>query len=93
MQLVNVQTLKIVELLTSEAKDRVAHDYAYMDTLAVEYIAVHDRPPVDVQGMLPTGLISSPHRQRGPFIWKLAQSCAPNGRSRDRGGVGLAKSH
>jgi hypothetical protein len=34
--------------LTFEAEDRVARDHADMDALAVEYIAVHDRPPIEV---------------------------------------------
>jgi len=37
--------------LTFEAEDRVVRDHAYMDAFAVEYIAVHDRPPIEV----PTG--------------------------------------
>src|SRR5712672_1327921 len=48
IQLVNVRTLKIVKLLTFEAEDRVARDHADTDALAVEYIAVHDRPPIGV---------------------------------------------
>jgi hypothetical protein len=48
IQLINVRTLKIVKLLTFEAKDLVARDNADMDALAVEYIAVHDRPPIEV---------------------------------------------
>src|ERR1700730_7805900 len=48
IQLVNVRTLKIVKLLTFEAEDRVAPDHADMDAFAVEYIAVHDRPPIEV---------------------------------------------
>src|SRR5712671_2359111 len=47
MQLVNVRTLKIVELLTFKAEDLVAHDHADMDAFAVEYIAVHDRRPLE----------------------------------------------
>src|SRR5258707_5068588 len=47
IQLVNVRTLKIVKLLTFTAEDRVIHDHADMDAFAVEYIAVHDRPPIE----------------------------------------------
>jgi hypothetical protein len=47
IQLVNVRPLKIVKLLTFEAEDRVARDHADMDAFAVEYIAVHDRPPIE----------------------------------------------
>src|ERR1700753_423356 len=49
VQLVNVRTLKIVKLLTFKAEDLVVHDYGYMDAFAVEYIAVHDRPPVSAK--------------------------------------------
>jgi hypothetical protein len=42
------EPLKIVKLLTFEAEDRVARDHADMDAFAVEYIAVHDRPPIEV---------------------------------------------
>ena len=48
VQLINVRTLKIAKLLTFEAKDLLAHNNADMDALAVEYIAVHDRPPIEV---------------------------------------------
>src|SRR5258707_2077901 len=48
IQLVNVRTLKIVKLLTFEAEDRVTRNHADMDAFAVEYIAVHDRPPIEV---------------------------------------------
>jgi hypothetical protein len=34
--------------LTFEAEDRVTRDHADMDAFAVEYIAVHDRPPIEV---------------------------------------------
>src|SRR5260221_14315992 len=44
----NVRTLKIVKLLTFEAEDRVTRNHADMDAFAVEYIAVHDRPPIEV---------------------------------------------
>jgi len=47
IQLVNVRTFKIVELLTFKAEDLVAHDHADMDAFAVEYIAVHDRRPLE----------------------------------------------
>jgi hypothetical protein len=47
IQLVNVRTLKIVELLTFKAEDRVVHDHADMNAFAVDYIAVHDRPPLE----------------------------------------------
>jgi hypothetical protein len=48
IQLVNVRTLKIVKLLTSEAEDCGAGDHPDMDAFAVEYIAVHDRAPIEV---------------------------------------------
>src|SRR6266481_5218 len=48
IQLVNVRTLKIVKLLTFEAEDRVACDHADKDAFAVEYIALHDQPPIEV---------------------------------------------
>jgi hypothetical protein len=34
--------------LTFEAEDRFVPDHADMDAFAVEYIAVHDRPPIEV---------------------------------------------
>src|SRR5258708_5482410 len=46
IQLVNVRTLKIVELLTFKAEDLVAHDHADMDAFAVGNIAVTDRRPL-----------------------------------------------
>jgi hypothetical protein len=33
-------------VLTFEAEDRVARDHADMDAFAVEYITVHNRPPI-----------------------------------------------
>jgi hypothetical protein len=33
--------------LTFKAEDRVIHDHADMDAFAVEYIAIHDRPPLE----------------------------------------------
>src|SRR5258708_5149250 len=42
------EPLKIVKLLTFEAEDRVTRNHADMDAFAVEYIAVHDRPPIEV---------------------------------------------
>jgi hypothetical protein len=47
IQLVNVQTLKIVKLLTFKAEDLVVDDRAHKDAFAVEYTAIHDRPPVE----------------------------------------------
>src|ERR1700730_15372619 len=40
------EPLKIVELLTFKAEDRVVHDHADMYAFAIDYIAVHDRPPL-----------------------------------------------
>jgi hypothetical protein len=48
IQFVNARTFKIVKLLTFKAEDLVAHNYADVDALAVEYINVHDRPPIEV---------------------------------------------
>src|SRR6202051_3844794 len=47
IQLVNARTLKIVKLLTFKAEDRVVQDHADMNAFAVDYIAVHDRPPLE----------------------------------------------
>jgi hypothetical protein len=33
--------------LTFEAEDRVVDYHADTDTFAVEYVAIHDRPPLD----------------------------------------------
>ena len=38
---------KIVKLLTFKAEDRVVQDHADMNAFAVDYIAVHDRPPLE----------------------------------------------
>jgi hypothetical protein len=34
--------------LTFEAEDRGTRDHTDMDAIAIEYIAVHDRPPIEV---------------------------------------------
>ena len=39
---------KIVKLLTFKAENLVVHDHADMDAFAVQYIAVHDRRPIEV---------------------------------------------
>src|SRR6266481_8469429 len=58
IQLVNARTLKTVKLLTFEAEDRVACDHADKDAFAVDYIAIHDRPPIEV-----------PHDGKGCAYW------------------------
>src|SRR5712671_2324137 len=77
MQLVNVRTLKIVELLTFKAEDLVAHDHADMDAFAVEYIAVHDRRPLERPPQQRLRLLdgeSETNRPQGyfPFAFTLA---------------------
>jgi len=44
--------------LTFEAEDRVACDHADKDAFAVDYIAIHDRPPIEV-----------PHYGKGCAYW------------------------
>jgi hypothetical protein len=46
VQLVNVSTPEIVKLLARKAKHLVTYDYGDMDAFAVQYVAIHDRPPM-----------------------------------------------
>ena len=45
-KLVNVDAFEVVELLSREIKDNRADDHRDVDTTAVEYFSVHDRPPI-----------------------------------------------
>jgi hypothetical protein len=45
VQLVNVDTPKIVKFLALKAKHLVTCDHCDMDAFAIQYVAIHDRPP------------------------------------------------
>jgi hypothetical protein len=46
VQLVNVDTPQIVKLLALKAKHLVTCDHGDVDAFAVQYVAIHDRPPM-----------------------------------------------
>jgi hypothetical protein len=46
VQLVNIGTPEIVKLLALKAEHLVTCDHGHMDAFAVQYVAHHDRPPV-----------------------------------------------
>jgi hypothetical protein len=48
VQLVNIGTPEIVKLLALEAKYLVTCDNGDMDALAIQYVAIHDPPPIEV---------------------------------------------
>jgi hypothetical protein len=46
VQLVNVDTPEIVELLAPKAEHLATIDHGDMDAVAIQYIAIHKRPPM-----------------------------------------------
>jgi hypothetical protein len=46
VQLVNVDTPQIVKLLALKAEHLMTIDHGDMDAVAIQYIAIHDRPPM-----------------------------------------------
>jgi hypothetical protein len=46
VQLVNVDTPKIVKFLALKAKHLVTCDHGDMDAFAIQYVAIHDPPPM-----------------------------------------------
>jgi hypothetical protein len=46
VQLVNVDTPEIVKLSALKVKHLVTYDHGDMDAFAVQYVAIHGRPPV-----------------------------------------------
>jgi hypothetical protein len=46
VQLINVDAPEIVKLLALKAKYLVTSDHGDMDAFAIQYVAIHDRPPM-----------------------------------------------
>jgi hypothetical protein len=50
VQLINVDTPKIVKFLALKAKYLVTCNNSDMDAFAIQYVAIHDRPPCGARG-------------------------------------------
>jgi hypothetical protein len=46
VQLINVDTPEIVKLLALKAKHFATGDHGDLDAFAIQYVAIHDRPPM-----------------------------------------------
>src|ERR1700688_285812 len=57
-KLVNVAAFEVVELLSLGIEDSRTNDDRYKGATTIEYIAIHDRPPVEV-----------PHYGKGCAYW------------------------
>jgi hypothetical protein len=72
IQFVNVDTPQIVKLLALKAKHLVTIDHGDMDAVAIQYIAIHDRPPIqEYSGRRLRSLAGDSETNRGLFPLRL----------------------
>jgi hypothetical protein len=50
VQLINVDAPEFVKLLALKAEHLATCDHSDMDAFAIEYVAIHDRPPYGARG-------------------------------------------